>query len=199
MFNIRHYNQHEHRNDIRSPDRPLLQHGPGADFNASFFRIGNSDMNAFKISFEGHVYNSKGVFAYAVERSIVVVAASADILDVQAAAEKSCDKSFGSFYLHTVEAAPTTFENFHYEAQPYDVADMVDVEWFPYDADDKYNSRGTNGYVVGNVVKGSTTSRLFHASSSKAWPTGSRRIDYVPISEIRIRDGKATYVSATCG
>lgn len=156
-------------------------------------------MNAFKISFEGHVYNSKGEFAYAVERSVTCFAKSDDILDIQAAVETQLNYDFGSFYLHSVEAAPTTFENFHYEAQPYDVADLADVEWFPYDADDKYNTRGTNGYIVGNVVKGSTTSRLFHATSHRAWKTGERRIDYVPLDQIRLTDGRATYISATCG
>lgn len=158
-------------------------------------------MNTYKIDFEGHVYNSKGVFAYEIERTIIVVAKSADILDIQPAAEKWADKDFGSFYLHSVEPVSREFANLHYQAQPYDVADLVDVTWHPYDSDDKYNSRGGNGYIVGTVVKGSTTSRLFHATSTKPWPTNvEKRIDYVPINDIRLNaEGRATYISATCG
>lgn len=158
-------------------------------------------MKIFNVTFEGHVYNHKGVFAYSVERTLNCVAKSDDILDIQAAVERQLDNSFGSFYLHAIKPVSNEIKKFHYAAQPYDVAELVNVTWHPYADDDQYNSRGVNGYIVGTVVKGSTTSRLFHATSTKQWPTNvEKRLDYIPFDQIRFdADGNAQYVSATCG
>lgn len=43
---------------------------------------------------------------------------------------------------------------------------ICDAVWHPYPLGKEHlNESGTNGYVTGKVVKGGSTSRLFHATS----------------------------------
>ena len=107
-------------------------------------------------------------------------------------------------YEMTTYPEARAFEKFHYEAQPYDVADLINVTWHPYGDNpefNKYNPHGDNGYIIGTVVKGSTFSRLFHATSTQQWSTNvEKRLDYIPLRHIRFDDeGNGTYISATCG
>jgi len=88
------------------------------------------------------------------------------------------------------------FDKLHYEHQPNAVADLVDVEFRHYDADYKYSNGGKNGYLIGTIEHGHSTSRLFQHTSRKEWPVGERyRIDYVNPDRIDVRDKCASYVT----
>ena len=91
-----------------------------------------------------------------------------------------------------------------YEAQPYDRAVLEQVIWTPYGDDPErasVNRRGMNGYIEGVVVEGRTTSRLFHCSSTDAWPVGEkRRFDYCPIDRFLWSDpsSRYNYITVCC-
>lgn len=102
--------------------------------------------------------------------------------------------------------APAAFKlpRFNYNEIPYDVAELTSVVWYPYGDNPNFksvNSRGWNGYVVGTVVKGSTTSRLFHATSTRQWETNvEKRLDYIPVDQIRFNEnGAGSFTRHTCG
>lgn len=79
---------------------------------------------------------------------------------------------------------------------------LKDATWFPYAPTDKYNPHGDNGYLLGTVAEGQTTSRLFHAVSHQAWTVGvPHRADYFALSHIQHshRHNFPIFVHHTCG
>lgn len=67
---------------------------------------------------------------------------------------------------------------------------LRDATWTPYPLGrEHYNPRGDNGFLVGTVIKGCETSRLFFSTSTKQFTPGiTMRIDYASLSKMRKGD-----------
>ena len=97
-----------------------------------------------------------------------------------------------------MEIQETHFEKLVVNLPPYTHAELENVTWTPYGDDPDYaayDESGNNGYLVGTVVKGSTTNRLFGVVSRTEWEVGKiQRFDFCSIT--RIRNGE--YYNHSC-
>jgi len=77
----------------------------------------------------------------------------------------------------------------------HSVIQLADATWHAYPIGrEHYNVDGNNGYIEGTVISGGYESRLFHSTSYRALPVGSKhRQDYCPIT--RVHNGFISCVS----
>ena len=78
---------------------------------------------------------------------------------------------------------------------------LKDVQWTPYDLACRYNPEGDNGFIVGTVVSGGVTNRLFHVTHYvPETPGKSMRVDYCALRKLRVNGREQpTFELYSCG
>lgn len=79
---------------------------------------------------------------------------------------------------------------------------LKDATWTPYTVGrEYYNEDGDNGYLVGTVVSGGTTNRLFHVTHRVPETPGKvMRIDYAALRKLRVNGREQpTFDLYSCG